>query len=100
MAWILFAIPSAQRQSLEGALKDDLLSRQSQKVRDAATVGGPAETAYVLLEGGAEGLRRAEELLGPLGKRLEGAEAEALYQKFKAEEEAASAGMGLFFTED
>lgn len=100
MAWILFAVPSAQRPSLEAALKDDLLSRQSQKVRDASTMGGPPETVYVLLEGGAEGLRRAEELLGPLGKRPESAEAETLYQKFKAEEEAASAGMGLFFTEE
>lgn len=100
MAWILFAVPSAQRAGLDAALKDDLLSRQSQKVRDAAAMGGPKETTYVLIEGGADGLRRAEELLGPLGKRLTGSDGESLYEKFKAEEEAASAGMGLFFTEE
>ncbi len=100
MPWILFAVPSAQRAALDAALKDDLISRQSQKVRDASALGGPADTTYVLIEGGSDGIRRAEELLGPLGKRLTGAEGESLYERFKAEEEAASAGMGLFFTED
>ncbi len=100
MAWILFAVPTAQRASLDGALKDDTVSRQSQKVRDASALGGPGDTTYVLVEGTPEGIRRAEELLGPLGKKLAGADAESLYAKFKAEEEAASAGMGLFFTEE
>ncbi len=98
--WTIFAVPSSQRASAEAALKDDLVSRQSQKVRDASAMGGPAETIYVLVEGGADGIRRAEELLGPLGKKLSGADGESLYAKFKAEEEAASVGMGLFFTED
>lgn len=100
MPWILFAVPSVQRAGLDGALKDDLVSRQSHKVRDAPAMGGPADTTYVLVEGSAEALKRTEELLGPLGKRLEGPDAEALYRRFKAEEDAASAGMGLFFTED
>lgn len=100
MAWILFSVPSAQRAALDAALKDDVLSRQSQKVRDAFAMGGPKETTYVLIEGGPDGLRRAEELLAPLGPRLGGADGESLYARFKAEEEAASAGMGLFFTEE
>ena len=53
----------------------------------------------MLIEGSAEAIRRADELLGPLGKKPAAAEAEALYRRFKDEEEAASAGMGLFFTE-
>lgn len=100
MAWILFAVPSTQRTNVDAALKDDTISRQSQKVRDAAAMGGPADTTYVLIEGTPEGIRRTEELFGPLGKRLVGTDGESLYARFKAEEEAASVGMGLFFTED
>jgi hypothetical protein len=99
MAWTIFAVPAAQRTELDGVLRDDQISRQSQRVRDAAAMGGAADALYVLIEGSAEAIRRAEELLGPIGKRLEPADAEALYRRFKDEEEAASAGMGLFFTE-
>jgi hypothetical protein len=99
MAWTLFSVPSSHRTELDGVLKDDLVSRQSQKVREAGTLGGPADTLYVLIEGSADAVRRAEELLGPVGTRLATADAEALYRRFKDEEDAASQGMGLFFTE-
>lgn len=99
MAWAIFAVPNDRRTELDGALKDDLVSRQSQKVRDAASLAGPAATTYVLLEGAPDAVQRLQALLGPNGTRLAGAEAEALYRRFKDEEEAASAGMGLFFTE-
>jgi hypothetical protein len=99
MAWTLFSIPSAKRAELDTVLKDDILSRQSQKIRDAKAVGGPAETTYVLLEGGPEAMARADGLLAPVGTKLPPAEATPLYQRFKDEEESASAGMGLFFTE-
>jgi hypothetical protein len=100
MAWILFAVPSSKRGELDAALKDDMLSRQSQKLRDAAALGGPADQTYVLIEGSPEAVKRAEELVGKIGPRLPPADAEPLYRKFKDEEEAASAGMGLFFTEE
>jgi hypothetical protein len=100
MAWTLFAIPSSKRSELDSGLKDDLVSRQSQTVRDAAVMGGPSDTVYVLVEGSAEGVRRAESLLTPVGTPLRGADADRLYRRFKDEEEAASAGMGLFFTEE
>jgi hypothetical protein len=99
MPWAIFAVPNEHRAELDGALRDDLVSRQSQKVRDAASLGGPAATTYVLLEGAPEAVRRLETLLGANGARLAGADAESLYRRFKEEEEAASAGMGLFFTE-
>jgi len=99
MAWTLFTVPSAKRTELDAVLKDDMLSRQSQKIRDAKAVGGPADATYVLLEGSGDAMQRADELLGPLGAKLPPAEAQALYQRFKDEEESASAGMGLFFTE-
>ena len=99
MAWTLFAVPNTKRADLDAVLKDDLLSRQSQKLRDAATAGGAAGELYVLIEGSPEATARADTLLGPLGKKPPANEASALYQKFKDEDEAASAGMGLFFTE-
>jgi hypothetical protein len=99
MAWTLFSVPSAKRTELEAALRDDLVSRQSHKVRAAATLGGAADATYVLVDGTPEGIRRAEEVLGPVGTRILGADAEALYRKLREEDEAASAGMGLFFGE-
>jgi len=100
MTWTLFSVPSTKRAELDAALKDDQVSRQSQKVREAAAVGGPSGDIYVLVEGAADAVRRAEELLAPIGTRLPSAEAETLYRKFKDEDESASAGMGLFFTEE
>jgi len=99
MAWILFSVPSSKRGELDAALKDDVLSRQSQKLREAGALGGPSDRIYVLIEGSGEAVRRAEELVGKVGPKLPPAEADPLYAKFKEEEEAASAGMGLFFTE-
>jgi hypothetical protein len=100
MAWTLFVVPSAKRTELDAVLKDDLLSRQSQKLRDAKAMGGPADATYVLLEGTPEAMARADTLLGPLGTKPAAPDGEALHRRFKEEEEAASAGMGLFFTED
>ncbi len=100
MAWVLFSVPSAKRGELDAALKDDLVSRQSQTVREAAAMGGAADRTYVLVEGSAEGTRRATDLLAPLAAPVPPNEAEPLYRRFKDEQDAASAGMGLFFTEE
>ena len=99
MPWTLFRVPASRRPELEAVLKDDQLSRQSQKLREASGFGGPAGELYVLVEGGAPAVERARELLGPIGTRLEAGEAEALYRRLRDEDENASAGMGLFFTE-
>jgi hypothetical protein len=99
MTWTIYSVPSGRRAELDAALRDDRVSRQSQKVREAGAMGGPADATYVLIEGSHEGVQRAEELLNPVGTKLRGAEADTLYRRFKDEEEAASAGMGLFFTE-
>ena len=99
MAWTLFSVPSGKRAELESVLKDDVLSRQSQKIRDAPAIGGPANTTYVLLEGSADAVKRADELLAPVGTKLPAADADPLYRRFTDEEESASAGMGLFFTD-
>ena len=99
MAWTVFAVPSSKRTDLDAVLKDDLVSRQSETVREASAMGGPSDQVYVLIEGAAAAIARADELLGPLGTHLTGSEAETIYRRFKDEQEAASAGMGLFFTE-
>ncbi len=100
MSWTIYRVPSSRRAEAEAALRDDVVSRQSQKVRDASALGGPSDSIYVLVEGAPDAVRRAEELLGPLGARLAPPESEALLARFKDEEEAASAGMGLFFTDE
>ncbi len=99
MPWSLYAIPSDRRTEIDAALKDDVVARQSQKLREGASLGAAAGTTIVLVEGSVDGVRRADELLGPLAPRLAVADAEGLYRRLKDEEEAASAGMGLFFTE-
>ncbi|MCI4373043.1 MAG: hypothetical protein L3K02_05315 [Thermoplasmata archaeon] len=100
MAWTIFSVPSAKRTELDAALRDDIVSRQSQKLRDAGALGGPADRTYVLVEGSTEGVQRAKELLAPVGTALPVEEGEKLHQRFRDEEDAASAGMGLFFTEE
>ncbi len=99
MAWTLFSVPAGKKAELEALLKDDQLSRQSQKVRDAPSAGGPAGELYVLVEGAPEAVARAETLLASVGTKVPAAESERLFQRFKEEEENASAGMGLFFTD-
>jgi hypothetical protein len=99
MAWTLFRLPSSKKAELDTILRDDQISRQSQKVRDAMALGGPSGEIYVLVDGAPEAVARAEGLLAPLGQRLTGAEAESIHSKFREEDESASAGMGLFFTE-
>jgi len=99
MAWTLFSVPTSKRAELDPILHDDRLSRQSQKVREASALGGPGDALYVLLEGAPDAMARADGLLAGVGTKLTGADSEMLYRRFKDEEEAASQGMGLFFTE-
>ncbi len=99
MAWVVFQVPSDRRSKLDEALRDDAVARQSLKVRDAATLGGPAGQLYVQVEGSATAVARAEELLGPIGSKLPAADGEKLRARFVEEDESASAGMGLFFTD-
>ena len=95
----IFLIPTTKRTELDQALNDDQVARQSRKIRDAAPLGGPSGELYVMIEGSAEAVARAKSLLGPLGKKLPAPEAAELERRFREEDESASAGMGLFFTE-
>jgi hypothetical protein len=99
MAWVIFEVPNDRRAKLDEALRDDVVARQSHKLRDAATLGGKSGHMYVLIDGSAEAVTKAEGLLHDVGTKLPPKEAEALRAKLQEEDEAASAGMGLFFTE-
>jgi hypothetical protein len=99
MAWILFDVESSKRSDLDTVLRDDILARQSQKLRDASTLGGKPGQLYVLIEGSDSAVQRAESMLAPVGRRISTAEADPIVAKLREEEESASAGMGLFFTE-
>jgi hypothetical protein len=99
MPWILYEVPNDRRSKLDEVLRDDLIGRQSQKIRDAATLGGHSGHVYVQLDGSPEAVSRAEMLLKDVGTKLPPKEAEALHARLQEEDEAASAGMGLFFTE-
>ena len=100
MAWTLYRVPTGLKTELDQVLADDVVSRQSHKIRDAATAGGPSGELYVLIEGNGEAVHRADELLAKIGTKLPLADGEKLYAKFKEEDDSAAAGMGLFFTEE
>lgn len=97
MPWTIYAVPGARRAELDEILHDDLVARQSQKIRDATALGGPSGELYVLIDGVADVVAAAEQRLAKIGKKP--LNAEELRQRFSDEDESAAAGMGLFFTE-
>jgi hypothetical protein len=99
MASTLFVVPGTKRTELDTILKEDRIARQSQKIRDAPTLGGKAGDLFVLVEGSEDAVRTADEMLAKIGTRPAAAEREEILHRLKEEDEAASAGMGLFFTE-
>ena len=99
MPWAIFQVPNDRRAKLDEALRDDVVARQSHKLRDAATLGGPSGHLYVQIEGSPEAVARAETLLKDVGTKLAAKDADAVRLRLQEEDESASAGMGLFFTE-
>lgn len=91
----VFRVPSAGAQ--EALLKDDLVSRQSVEVRDAKALGVGGEGTLILVEGAEAGVARAEALLQGVGRALPGPEAEAVYRRFRSQDDEAASGMGLIF---
>ena len=99
MAWIIFEVPNDRRAKLDEVLRDDVIARQSHKLRDAATVGGRSGHLIVQIDGSTEAVAKAESLLKDVGAKLPPKDAEAVRARLQEEDEAASSGMGLFFTE-
>ncbi len=99
MSWTIFRVPTGRKGDLDAALADDVVARQSRKIRDATTLGGPAGELVVLIEGTPEGVARAETVLGPVGTKLTGAEAQQLFDRLAEEDQASAAGVGLLFSD-
>lgn len=95
----IFRVPAAEASRIDALLKDDLVSRQSVTIRDARSLGVDREGTIVLVEGSPAAVDRAEKLLEGAGGRLQGAEAEAAYRRFRTQDEDAAMGMGLLFHE-
>lgn len=100
MAYTIYSVPSSKRAELDEILKEDQIARQSHKIRDAGALGGPSGEIYVQIDGSAEIVQRAAEMLGKIGRAPSNEEKERLRAQFVSEDDAASAGMGLFFTEE
>lgn len=83
--------------AMDLVFKDNVAGRQSITVREAKTLGLAGEGSLVLVEGSDEGVARADALLKDSGAALTGAEAEAAYRAFRAQDEDAASGMGFVF---
>ena len=97
MAYAIFEIEKENERIIDEIKKDDLVSRQSIWTRDAKSLGLEGEKIYLKIEGDEEAIEKAKEIIGDKGKLLEGGEAEKINEKFVADEEKASEGMGFIF---
>lgn len=91
----VFRVKPSDRNRLEEALGDDILSRQSIQIRDARHFGVPGEHVYLFVEGEERGMLRADAIVLEFAERAP--EAEALYRMLKQEEDDAASGLGAIF---
>ncbi|MGB9636257.1 MAG: hypothetical protein ACPL1Y_03285 [Thermoplasmata archaeon] len=95
MAYAIYGVKKEHIGKIENVLKDDLVSRQSIKIREASVLGVNKEVRYVLVEGSEEAIKRADELFKEIAEKETGADAEKAYAAFKAEDENVASGMGF-----
>ncbi|MFQ5883589.1 MAG: hypothetical protein ACE5IO_00645 [Thermoplasmata archaeon] len=95
--YAIFKVLVEKKGKIDEILKDDLVSRQSIVVRDASALSMESKETFVLIEGSDEAIKKAEELFEEVGEKLEGSEAEEIYNKIKEKEDDAAGGMGLLF---
>ncbi|TLZ76788.1 MAG: hypothetical protein E6K11_10675 [Methanobacteriota archaeon] len=93
----VFRLPAAQAPRADILRKDDLVSRQSVTERDAKSLGLSGDDRYVVVEGTDAALARAIDLLKDVARPMDGADAERVYRRFRAQDEEAASGMGLIF---
>lgn len=93
----VFRLPSAQLAAMDAVYQDNVAGRQSITVREARTLGVGGEGSLVLVEGSAEGVARAEELLKDHAAALTGVDAESAYKAFRSQDDEAASGLGLIF---
>ncbi|MEM3738229.1 MAG: hypothetical protein QW204_00580, partial [Thermoplasmata archaeon] len=95
MAYGIYGVKKEFIGKIDEALKDDMVSRQSIKIRDAKVLGINKEVRYVLVEGSEEAVKRADEIFKPIAEKETGEDAEKAYAAFKAEDENVASGMGF-----
>jgi len=77
--------------------KDDIVSRQSIRTYDLASLGLEGEGVVILVEGSEDAVRRAKELAKDKLEIIEDEEAEKIYEKIKELEDSVSMGVGAIF---
>ena len=91
----VFRLPPDKLAMMDAVYQDNLAGRQSITVRDARTLGLAGEGSLVLVEGSDEGVARAGALLKDAAIALTGADAEAAYRAFRAQDDEAASGLGF-----
>ena len=73
--------------------KDDLTSRQSMYVRTAVSLSIKSDNTYIILDGSADALKKADELLKSLATKAKNKD--EILKKFDAIENASAEGFGF-----
>jgi len=97
MVYAIFEIKKENESIIEEVKKDDLMSRQSIWTRDAKSLDMEGDSIFLKIEGDEEAIKKAEEFLKEKARLLEGEEKEKVNERFIADEEKASEGMGFIF---
>ena len=93
----IFKIEKEKEGEIEGAMKDDLVSRQSITVKDSRSLDMDTNCIYVKIEGSEEGIERATKIFEEFGEKLSDKKAREIDDKIREVEESASEGMGAIF---
>lgn len=96
MAYAIFEVSKENIRIIDTLKQDDLISRQSIYVRDAASLNMEGNALYLKIEGDEQAIRRAYEMYGK-ATALDGEKKERINKEFIGDEEKASEGMGFIF---
>jgi hypothetical protein len=99
MTWIIFKVEAKNKNRAEEIMKDDLISRQSNLLRDARSLDYKGDDLFIKIEGNKEAIKKAKELFkaNQIGKEVYRKKAQSINEKILAEESSAVQGMGLIF---
>lgn len=95
MPYQVYRVKAADRDRLDRALGDDILSRQSLQVRDARHFGRPGSDLYLFVDGSDAGILRADALLLDFAERAP--DAAELHAALQEEDDEAASGLGALF---
>lgn len=89
----VYLVESENKNRAEMALKkDDLVSRGSITIRNAASLDMKEDGYFFLIDGSHEALKRAEEIMKGLGNKTK--HRDAIIRKIEEQEDAAMEGFG------